>query len=233
MVFSSDLKALSCSSAEDRIFAECSNGSCNNFFYVRELVSYTDCSRRPVIEKPPEWTKEVFEFEIQKNDLTSESGVYELLLESRPWPSSYIFSNAEEYRLYSEKSKKDDSLLGTLSHSQHSIDELKTEWLLKEKKAYQKMLFFNTLDWLILLIASVLLIYSIIWFHKWHKSLLSSKWFYLSVGVQALILIISFVGIQGWSMPLITILSLFIPGVWLYQIVSVVNSWWYNRRVKM
>lgn len=232
MVFSSGLKATSCWPTKERIFAECSDGSCTNFLYIREIQSYDYCSRRPVIEKPPEWVKEIFEFEIQKNNFRSESGVYELLLDSS---LMRIISDPEKYRLYSERLEKNDRILATLSRSHdHSIDELRIEWMSKEKKEYQKMLFFKTLNWLTLLIASsVLLIYSIIWFHKWQKSLLSIKWVYLSVGVQALIFIISFVGMQGWSMLLIIFLAVFIPGIWLYQIVSVVNSWWYNRRVKM
>jgi hypothetical protein len=178
IVFSSDLKALSCWPTEDRIFAECGDGICTNFLYVREVQSYDYCSRRPVIEKPPEWAKEVFEFEIQRNNLTSENGVYELLFDSR---SMHILSNAEKYRLYYKELKQNGSSLGTLSKSlSHSIEELKIKWMSEEKKEYQKMLLFKMLDWLILLIASVLLIYSIVWFHKWQKSLLSIKWMYLS-----------------------------------------------------
>lgn len=229
IVFSSDLKATSCWPKKERIFAECSDGSCANFLYVREVQSYDYCSRRPVIEKPPEWSKEVFEFEIQRNNFRSESGVYELLLDSS---LMHIISDTEKYRLYSEESKKNGSPLATLSRSSsHSIDELRIEWMLKETKEYQKMLFFKMLDWLILLIASVLLIYSIVWFHKWQKSLLSIKWMYLSISLQVFIFIITFVSIHDWSMPLIAISSVFIPGIWLYQIVSVVNSWWFNRRL--
>jgi hypothetical protein len=230
MVFSCELNATSCAPTKDRVFAQCNVGICTSFLYVREVTSYSQCSRRPVIEKPPEWAKEVFEFEIQQNKFTAENGVYELLLEGSLWSQSYIFSNAEKYRLYSEDSKKQGRPIATLGLSvSHSIEELRVEWKSKEKKEYKKMVLFKVLDWLSLFVISVLLVYSVIWFHKWQKALLSIKWMYLSISVQLLICVILFVSENIFTMPLVILLTVFIPGLWLYQIVSCVNSWWIKR----
>ncbi len=141
-----------------------------------------------------------------------------------------MFSNIEEYRLYSERAKQNEYPLGVLNHiTGQSTEKLEIEWKLKEKKEYQKMLFFKALDWVSLIIASLCLVYSIIWFYKWQRSLVSLKWVILAVGIQTVIFTIAFASMSTWSMPLIMLLGIFIPGIWLYQIISFINLWWSNR----
>ncbi len=77
--------ALSCSPTQDRIFAECDIGVCKNFLYVIEVSAYSQCSRRPSVEQPPVWAKEIFEFEIHNSEFRDENGVYEIVLDSRQW----------------------------------------------------------------------------------------------------------------------------------------------------
>lgn len=229
-LFSNGVLALSCLPTQDRIFAVCDMGVCEDFLYVVEVRSYSQCSRRPSIEQAPAWAKEVFEFEIQARELGDEHGVYELVLDGRSFSNTYIFSNVEEYRLYHDKAKKNGNVLGELNRiSDKSRDELEAEWMTKEKNEHRKMVFFKILDWLSLVMASLCLVYSILWFHKWQRSLISSKWVVLAIGIQAVIFSVSFASMSAWSMPLVMLLGIFIPGIWLYQITTFVSLWWSNR----
>ncbi|KNC67529.1 hypothetical protein AC626_10180 [Pseudoalteromonas rubra] len=174
--------------------------------------------------------KEIFEFEIRNSEFRGENGVYEMVLRSRLLSNSYMFSNIEEYRLYSEKTKQNEYPRGVLNRiADQSIEKLETEWKLKEKKGYQKMLFFKVLDWILLIVASILLVYSIIWFFKWQRLLISVKWVIFAITIQVAIFTIAFESMSSWSMSLITLLGIFIPGIWLYQITSFINLWWSNR----
>lgn len=230
ILFSNDVVALSCTSTQDRVFAECNKGDCKNLLYVVEVSAHSHCSRRPTIEQPPVLVKEIFEFEIRNSEFRGENGVYEMVLRSRLLSNSYMFSNIEEYRLYSEKTKQNEYPRGVLSRiADQSIEKLETEWKLKEKKGYQKMLFFKVLDWILLIVASILLVYSIIWFFKWQRLLISVKWVIFAITIQVAIFTIAFESMSSWSMSLITLLGIFIPGIWLYQITSFINLWWSNR----
>lgn len=230
ILFPSHVMALSCAPTQDRIFAECDMGVCKSFLYVVEAKSYSQCSRRPSIEKSPNWVKDVFEFEIHRSGFGADKGVYELTLQSSLWSKSYIFSNIEEYRLYSEETKQNEYPLAMLNRiNDQSLEELETEWKFKSKKEYRKMFTLKALDWLSLLMASLCLVYSILCFYKWQKSLISVKWAILAISIQALIFTITFVGMSTWSMPLIGFLGIFIPGVWLYQATTFINLWWSNK----
>ena len=222
--------ALSCSPTQDRIFAECDMGDCKGFLYVVEVSSNSRCSRRPSIEQPPVWANDVLEFEIHNSAWSDEKGVYELVLDGRQWSDSYVFSNIEEYRLYSESTKQSEYPLGVLNRIiGQSREELEIEWQLEEKKEYRKMLILKALDWLLLVIASLCLVYSILWFHKWQRSLISIKWVIFAIGIQGVIFTIAFMSMSTWSMLLIMLLGIFIPGIWLYQITTFINLWWSNR----
>lgn len=223
--------SLSCAPTEDRVFAKCEMGICSEFLYVREVSSFFQCSRRPVLENPPFWAKEVFELELDKSEYKTGSGVYELLIESSVWARAYVFSNAEEYRLYSEKARENNHQLGVLTRlSDQSMRELEVDWGAKAKREYKKMLFFKALDWASLAIAFLGLICSILWFNKWQETSVSVRWAFLAVLIQALIFLAAFATTSNWSMPLIALLGVFIPGVWLYQITSFVSSWRSRRR---
>ncbi|KAF7783522.1 hypothetical protein PRUB_a3311 [Pseudoalteromonas rubra] len=230
ILFSNDVVALSCASTQDRIFAECDKGDCKNFLYVIEVNAHSQCSRRPTIEQPSALVKEIFEFEIRNSEYRDERGVYEIALRSVLFSNSYMFSNIEEYRLYSERTKQNEYPRGVLSRiADQSIEKLEIEWKLKEKKGYQRMLFFKFLDWFSLILALILLVYSIIWFIKWQRLLVSVKWVIFSISIQVTIFTIAFASMSTWSMSLITLLGIFIPGIWLYQITSFINLWWLNR----
>ncbi len=230
ILFSNGALALSCSPTQDRIYAVCDSGVCETFLYVVEVGSYPKCSRRPSIEQLPSWAKEVFEFELRNSELSDGQGVYELVLDGRSWSRSYIFSNADEYRLYYEKAKQKEFALGELNRiSGKSKDELEIEWRLKEKKEYRKMIMFKALDWLSLVIAAICLVFSILWFYKWQRSLISLRWAFLAIGIQAVIFTFAFASMSTWSTQLIMSLGIFIPGIWLYQITTFVSLWWSNR----
>ena len=230
ILFSNSALANTCSSTQDRIFAVCDMGVCENFLYVVEVGSNSKCSRRPSIEQLPSWAKEVVEFEVHNSELSGEQGIFELVLDGKSWSNAYIFSNADEYRLYYEKAKKNGFPLGELNRiSGKSKEELEIEWRVKEKKAYRKMLVFNTLNWLALAVATICLVYSILWFNKWQRSLISSKWAVLALGMQAVIFTFSFVGMSTWAMPPVMLLGIFIPGIWLYQITTFLSLWWSTR----
>ena len=230
ILFSNSALASTCSSTQDRIFAVCDMGVCENFLYIVEVGSNSNCSRRPSIEQLPSWAKEVVEFEVHNSELSGEQGIFELVLDGKSWSNAYIFSNADEYRLYYEKAKKNGFPMGELNRiSGKSKEELEIEWRLKEKKAYRKMLVFNTLNWLALAVATLCLVYSILWFNKWQRSLISLKWAVLALGMQALIFTISFAGMSTWAMPPVMLLGIFIPGIWLYQITTFLSLWWSTR----
>lgn len=222
--FSTDVQALSCVATQDRIFASCNNGVCDDFLYIREVESYTRCSRRPVIETLPVWGKEVVEFEIKSCDLCAEIGIYELSLRSVAWEDAYPFSNVDEYRVYSEEAGQDRIPPAALKRSTlQSMEELKAEWSLKEKQEYWHMIFLRVLDWVLLLVASALLVLSISWFYRWQKSLVSMKWMILALVIQSLILLIAYISVSEWLWLLIAILGVFIPGIWLFQIVGFIS----------
>lgn len=229
-LFSGHVIALSCSPTQDRIFAVCDMGVCKKFLYIVEVNSYSQCSRRPSIEQSPNWVKEVFEFEIHRGGFSADKGIYELTLQSRLWSKSYLFSNIEEYRRYSEKANHNEYPLGVLTRiTGQSLEELETEWKLKSKKEYRKMFILKALDWLSLVIASLCLVYSTLCFYKWQQSVISIKWAILAITIQTLIFTIAFVSVSNWSMPLIAFLGIFIPGIWLYQAATFINLWWSNR----
>ena len=230
ILFSKDGFALSCHSTQDRIFAACEMGVCEPLLYIIEVRSYSQCSRRPSIEPLPSWAKEVFEFEILSRELANEAGIYELLLDGKLGLSSYVFANAEEYRLFSKSAKLKGQLLGQLNQiNGKTKEELELEWRLYESNAFRKLTIFWVLHWLSLAMAALCLIYSILWFHKWQRSVIPLKWVFVAIGIQVAIITVAFASISARVVPLFIMLGIFIPGIWLYQIATVVNFWWSNK----
>lgn len=99
MLLSSDLYALSCSSLNERIVVECSNGKCIRGTFVYDVSSFGACGRRPIVEEAEPWQVNIAAKLVKSNfKSTPDIAAFEIIYESRWY---------EHKRMHSEKELMD------------------------------------------------------------------------------------------------------------------------------
>ena len=218
-MFCMDALSLSCSGYEDKVFIQCENSVCTELFFVKEVYSGGGCGRRPVVDLMTEAVKHISDYEIKFGNIEENSGLYMLAL-NRPFGIKFDYS-FEEYRKFRELDLDAKYYFNSLTKMENiTANKLELDWREKESIGYRNYILGRIIDWVSLVVAILLLVFSIRCFIKW---LHCKKIKYLIVWFVAQVAIFSSIFyVNMWAPPMFILVSMVVPIVWLYQIVHFV-----------
>ena len=218
--------ALSCKPLKDRIIAQCTDAICEQLIFVSDVKSFSKCKRRQKVIEPPTWAKSVIEYELGVHGFSSVTGIYELIISTKFHFPSKGFSKVHEYitaienngitprykRIVRKMKKIDEA----------SIEPIHQQWKLTEQQQYKHYIFDKITTWFRLAVSFLLLLTSILWFIQWVNGNKKMIWLLLSLTIQSFLMYLSVFSASHLSIfKFILLIGIFIPGIWLFQLVLI------------
>lgn len=220
--------ASSCKPLNDRIIAQCKGLICEEIIFISDVKSFGSCKRRPIVIDPPQWAKSVIEYEVKTNDLTNVGAIYELVISTRYYLQAKDFRNAQEYIELVEENGGRSRFFNKYRKFQKlnktSFESIKKQWESKQRDKHFSDILRRLVDWASLIVGSVFLVFSIHWFNQWVNGAKTIKWLLLSFIIQSIIIYLAFNTVFGLSNSRIIMIAIFVPGIWLSQVIIFLSS---------
>ena len=185
-------------------------------FFVQEVYSGGGCGRRPMVVPISDVADKISKYEVGLEASERDDGIYVLSL-NRPFglERSYSF---EEYKKFREL---DPDLTyyfkSFLKMKWVHPDILEKKWRANERAEYKKYFVEKALDWCLFVLSFIFLAISIYYFIKWLRDK-SIKYFVVAFCIQSFLFVGVFF-INMWAPPLFVLVSMFVPIIWLYELI--------------
>lgn len=210
--------ALSCRGLTEKIIANCTSTQCKDMIYLKEIRTSNECHRRPILMPPPNWSKQVIEYEL-KNLEIKEVQLVELTIKRRWWRSEH-FSDVLEYSKLREDPAKSRYLRVEIKHIESDINKQLVKWKEKENLAYSKMVKRKIISWSSLLASFIVVVFAA---YLLVKGIIQSKISVLigSMLFNSTLLFMGLIKVDHYNFVFLLIFA--IPGLLLINLVAIIR----------